>query len=481
MIRTCVIRGASWVVAWDPVSRRHEYVRDVDIVFCGNRFEGIVDSYQGGYTDEIDGTDYLIIPGLVNVHSHPASEPLRKGITDETRSPGFHHSSLFEFLSVFDNDGEGRVAALQVAICELLKSGCTTFTDLSSPYDGWLDILGETGIRAVVAPGFRDARWFTRNGHSLEYEWDLAAGREGFDAAVELITQAERHPTGRLSGMVYPAQLDTCSPELLRDSFDYAAQKQLPWQTHAAQSMTEFQELHRRHGRTPIQWMENIGVLGPHSVLGHAIFLDHHPWLHWTTRTDLETLSRQGVSVAHCPTVFSRRGIALRTFGSYRRAGINLGLGTDTYPHNFLEEMRTALSHARLIAQTVDDLNTSDVFDAATIGGARALQRDDIGRIAPGCKADFAMIDLTHPSMRPMREPLRSLLYVAAERAVDRVYVDGAMVVENGEVTTIDYENACGTLEEAQRRSLTRTAELDWAGRNAEQLSPMVYPVGNRP
>ena len=252
------------------------------------------------------------------------------------------------------------------------------------------------------------------------------------------------------------------------------------WQIHAAQSMAEFQELHRRHGRSPVQWMDEIGVLGEQTLLGHAIFLDHHPWLHWTTRTDLNTIAEHGVSVAHCPTVFSRRGITLRTFGEYRRRGVNLGLGTDTYPHNFLEEIRAALSNARIIAESVDDLDTSDVFDAATIGGAKALRRDDIGRLAPGCKADIVLIDLTHPSMRPMREPLRSLLYVAAERAVKQVYVDGRLVVQEGRVKTIDYEEASAALEAAQQRSLAKTAALDWAGRSADQLSPMVYEVRDR-
>ena len=360
-------------------------------------------------------------------------------------------------------------------------SGCTTFTDLSTPYDGWLDALGDTGIRAVAAPGFRDARWFTTDGHALQYEWNLEAGRAAFAEAIQWIELAEQHSSGRLSGMVYPAQLDTCSRDLLRDSFDFANERKLPWQTHAAQSMAEFHELHRRHGYSPVQWMADIGVLGESSILGHAIFLDHHPWLHWTTRTDLKTLAERAVSVAHCPTVFARRGITLRTFGEYRRHGINLGLGTDTYPHNFLEEIRAALSHARVIAETVDDLNTSDVFDAATVGGAMALGRDDIGRLEVGCKADLVLIDLTHPSMRPMREPLRSLLYVAAERAVDRVYVDGCLVVDAGQVTTTDYGQASQVLEEAQLRSLARTQTLDWAGRSAAELSPMVYAIRDNP
>jgi len=477
MSNTTVIRNAEWVVGWDEGRASHCYLRNIDVVFRGTELVFVGKGFDGLADAEIDGRDRLVMPGLVNIHSHPASEPLRKGITDETRSPGFHHSSLYEFLTVFDNDEPGRKAASQVAISELLLSGCTTFTDLSSPYEGWLDILGDSGIRSVVAPGFRDARWLTRDGHSVSYEWDTGAGREGFKCAQQVIDLAEQHPSGRLSAMVYPAQIDTCTPELLRDSFDYAEERQLPWQTHAAQSVMEFHELQRRHGKTPVQWLDAIGVLDERSILGHGIFLDHHPWLHWTSRSDLGRLADRGANIAHCPTVFSRRGITLRTFGEYVRRGVNLGLGTDTYPHNFLEEMRNAMTYARVIAESVDDLNTSDIFNAATLGGAKALGRDDIGRLAAGCKADFVLVDLKHPAMRPMREPLRSLMYVACDRAVRDVYVDGNQVVADGRVLTIDLDAASDALEEAQARSLARTPTLDWAGRSADEMSPPVYPV----
>ena len=276
--------------------------------------------------------------------------------------------------------------------------------------------------------------------------------------------------------MVYPAQVDTCRPELLRDSYDYAEEYALPWQTHAAQSVAEFHEMQRRHGKTPIRFLHSVGALGERSVIGHAIFLDHHPWLHWTSREDLDLLADNGVSVAHCPTVFMRRGISLRTLGAYLRRGINVGIGTDTYPHNFLDEMRSALYCARIAGESVADLTTSDVFDAATIGGANALRRDDIGRLAPGCRADLVLVDLGAPSMMPVREPLRSLVYVAADRAIERVYVDGELVVDRGEVLTIDHRAALAGLQEAQARSLERTPSLDWAGRSASELSPMVLP-----
>ena len=475
MPATTVIRNAAWVVAWSARDSRHVYLRNADVAFADGAVVQVGGRYAGEAAVEIDGSDRMVMPGMINVHSHPTSEPLRKGITDEIRSPGFYHSSLYEFLTIFENDAEGLAASVRVAMAELLKSGVTTVVDFSAPFDAWLDVLAESGIRACVAPAFRDARWFTKDGHLLDYEWSETSGRAGFEKAQRVIDLANQHPSGRLMGMMAPSQIDTCSADLLRDAYDYAEEKNLPWQTHAAQSVNEFQEMVRRHGRTPIQWMEDIGVLGEHSIIGHGIFLDHHPWVHWSTRDDLRLLADRGATVAHCPTVFMRRGIALRTFGGYVREGINMGIGTDTYPHNFLEEMRNVGTIARAVAETVDDLNTSDIFNAATVGGARALRRDDIGRLAVGARADLVCVDLTAPSMMPVREPLRSLVFAACDRAVRDVFVDGKQVVKNGEVTTIDLRSALDELQAAQARSMRSIPDLDWAGRSADQLSPMVF------
>ncbi len=472
-----VIMNADWTIAWDGRAKRHVYLRGADTAFADGRITFVGKGYQGPADVVVDGRDRLVMPGLVNIHAHPSSEPLRKGITDEIRSPGFWHSSLYEFLTVFETDLEGWRAAMQVGLAELLLSGCTTVADLSFPFDGWLDLLADSGIRAVAAPVYRDARWYTRNGHSLEYEWDTGRGRQQFDQARQLIELARQHPSGRLSGMVSPAQIDTCSATLIRDSHDYAAERDLPFQIHAAQSVTEFHEMVRRHGKTPIQWLHAIGGLSQRSIIGHGIFLDHHPWLHWTTREDIGLLAGAGATVAHCPTVFARRGITLRSFGSYRRAGINLGIGTDTYPHNMLEEMRAAANNARVIAESVDDLMTADIFDAATRGGARALRMDDIGGIAPGFRADLVLADTRHPAMRPLREPLRSLIGVAAERAVRDVYVGGDKVVADGRCLTIDLAAASQALEEAQARCLGTAPRNDWAGRSAADLAPLALPI----
>jgi cytosine/adenosine deaminase-related metal-dependent hydrolase len=474
-----VVRNASWVVAFDAATGSHTYLNDADVAFDGGRIVHVGPSYEGPAAEEIDGRGMMVMPGLVNIHSHPTSEPLNKGWNDEIGSPKLYGSSLYEFMPLLRPDAEAVKACVTVALSEALMSGVTTLVDLSLPYENWLDTLAASGLRGVVAPMYRSARWFTKNGHVVEYEWDDAAGRKAMDEALRLVDAAARHPSGRLSGMVAPAQIDTCTPELIRDSFAAAGERDLPFQIHAAQSVVEFHEITRRHGMTPVEWLESLGVLSQRSIIGHGIFLDHHSsTANWPKRDDLSTLVGTQTTVAHCPVVFHRRGIAMQSFGRYAARGVKLGLGTDTYPHNMLEEMRAVLITSRLMAEDVWDLRTSHVFDAATLGGARALLRDDIGRLAVGAKADMVLVDLAHPAMRPVRDPLRSLIYVAAERPVRTVIVDGETVVRDGKVTTMDLEGAAAALEEAQKRLLPKVKEFDWAKREHTTISPLVYPRG---
>jgi 5-methylthioadenosine/S-adenosylhomocysteine deaminase len=306
------------------------------------------------------------------------------------------------------------VDCCRMGLAELLMSGVTTLVDLSVPYDGWFETLEESGIRAIAAPMYRSARWFTRNGHVVEYEWDEKAGRAAMDTALAHVDRALAHPSGRFGAMVAPSQIDTCTPDLIQDSLAAAKERGLTMQIHAAQSVVEFHEITRRHGMTPVQWLDSLGVLGADSIIGHGIFLDHHERTCWVRTNDLGRLAETGTAVAHCPTVFQRRGITLRTAGRYLREGIRLGIGTDTYPHNMLEEMRSVLYLSRVMADDVYDIRTSQVFEAATLGGAGILKRDDIGRLAPGAKADLVVVDLTVPAMQPMRDPLQSLIYIAA-------------------------------------------------------------------
>ncbi|MCB2191136.1 MAG: amidohydrolase family protein [Deltaproteobacteria bacterium] len=474
MVETTLIRNAAWVIAWDGDAGEHLYLNDADVVFEGNLITHVGPGYAGEADRVIQGKGLLVMPGLVDIHSHPANEPMSQGINEELGSPRLYNSSLYEYMPLFKADDDGLKAAATVAYAELLMSGTTTLVDLSIPYDGWLELMAQSGLRGVLSPMYRSASWSTSNGYTVEYLWDQVAGREAMAQAMEVVDNALKHPSARLSGQLCPAQVDTCTPELLQASQDEARKRGLTMQVHAAQSQVEFNEMTQRHGVTPIQWLDALGVLDHDTTIGHGIYLDHHSCLDWYTKKDLGILARNQCSVAHCPNVFSRRGMKLEHFGAYHDAGVNLGIGTDTYPHNMIEELRSAIIFGRLASGEIRP-STAEVFNAATVGGAKALGRKDIGRLTPGAKADVVLVDLERPAMKPCREPLRSLIYVAAERAVRDVFVDGRQVVRQGRVMNLDYASAKDALEQAQKRSLEGMQALDFASRTPEEISPLTF------
>ncbi|HEX3990294.1 MAG TPA: amidohydrolase family protein [Acetobacteraceae bacterium] len=476
MAVTC-IRNAAWIIAWDPTLGRHAYLRDADLVFEDDRIRFIGRLYTGAFDIEIPGTGLLVMPGLVNIHSHPSTEPFFRGIREEHGLPTMFMTGLYERGFAFRPDAAGRVAGKTTAYCEMLLTGITTVADLSGIDEGWIDLAARSGLRVFLAPSYASARWHLTNNWQLQYNWDEPAGRNGFDAALRLIDAAQVDPSGRLSGVISPAQIDTCTRDLLRDSHDAAVERNLPFTTHCAQSVNEFNEMTNRHGITPVQWARDIGILGGSTVLGHAIFIDEHSWLHWHTREDLGILAATSTSIAHCPSPFARYGQTLEDFGRYVRRGVNIGMGTDVAPHNLIEEMRLAATLARVAAEDITATSLTDVFHAATAGGAQALGRIDIGRLAPGAKADLVLVDLTNPWMMPARDPLRSLVYTAADRAIHKVFIDGRLVVDQGKVLTLDHAAALEALTEAQSRMIAAVPGYDWARRHADQLTPMSLPM----
>ncbi len=471
---TTVIRNAGWVIAWDEAAGRHIYRRNIDIAFVEGTITFVGRNHPGMAERVIDGKDRLVLPGLIDIHSHPEHEPLYRGMREEHGLRNMHMTGLYERSQAFSApDDEARAASAEFAYCELLLSGVTSLVDISPVWDGWIDLVARSGMRGFLAPGYASARWRLTNDFNLQFDWDERRGRAGFATALALVDRAARHPSGRLSGVVPPMQIDTCPADLLRDSREAARERGLPFTVHIAQSVNEVQEMIRRHGKTPVQWAYEIGILGPDTILGHALFLDAHSWIRWWTKSDLKLIAETGSSVAHCPTPFARYGQVMENFGDYLRAGVNMGLGTDTAPHNLVEEMRKAAVLARIAARDIETVTTSDLLHAATVGGAKALLREDLGRIAANKKADLVLVDLTLPQMMPVRDPLRSFVYHAGDRAVREVFVDGRQVVAEGKVITLDQAAAAERLALAQRRMLEAAPRRDYRGRSAEEIVPL--------
>ncbi|MGI6853941.1 amidohydrolase family protein [Mesorhizobium sp. 1B3] len=474
--KTICFRSADWIIGWDERNSKHCYFRNADLAYRDGTIIHVgPGKFEGHCDEEIPGAGLCLMPGLVDIHNHSASMPTFRGIREELGNPNFFFSGLYEGWGLFMPPIDRRAQTTRLAICELLLSGVTTYVDMSYPYPGWIDAVAETGIRASLSPLFDSAKIVVISDHQLEYRWAPDGGTADYKNALALLDQIAAHPSGLLSPMVSPMSVDACTPELLRQSYELALDRGWPYHLHAGMSVIEFHEMTRRTGLTPIQWLEKLGVLGPATIIGHSAILDHHSWIHWHTREDIGILARSGASISHCPVVLSRVGVTLESFGAYRKAGINVGIGTDCHPHNMLEEMREAAILSRVTDQHMFSARTADVFDAATTGGARALLRDDIGRLEVGGKADIVAIDVTHPMMLPLYDPLRSLLFSACDRAVKDVYIAGKKVVADGKVLTVDHQAIADEVALIQADVTADIPNRDRKRRTALEVAPLTY------
>ena len=226
---TTVIRNADWVVAWDEAASGHVYRRHLDIAFSGSTIVFVGRNYGGVADEVVDGKDRLVLPGLIDIHSHPEHEPLYRGVREEHGLRNMHMTGLYERSQAFyAPDDEARAASAELAYCELLLSGVTSLVDISPVWDGWLELFARSGMRGFLAPSYASARWRLANDFDLQFAWNEERGRNDFATALGLIDRAVRHPSGRLSGVVSPMQIDTCTDDLLRDSYDAANERDYP-------------------------------------------------------------------------------------------------------------------------------------------------------------------------------------------------------------------------------------------------------------
>ena len=189
--------------------------------------------------------------------------------------------------------------------------------------------------------------------------------------------------------MLFPYQFDACTPSLLQEVKQVAAELSVPVHMHTAQTLFEFHDSLRRYNKTPVQLLADIDFLDEQTILTHVIYTTNHPQSGFPIddKTDLQILADRGTHVAHCPVVYARRDRVLGSFACYREMGINVPLGTDTFPQDMIEEMRWAALGCKWIDRDANRGSAREVFNAATIDGARALSRADIGTASTGGKS----------------------------------------------------------------------------------------------
>jgi len=473
-----IVIHAGYVIAYD--GRGHRLLRDGAVMVEGDRIVSVGPrpaAPAGADVEIVEARDAILTPGLISTHAHIGGSPLDRSFIEDRGNPQFFYSGLFELLPVRGSaqDEDGTRACVDFSMAELLRGGVTTVMEIGGASEYVAARAADYGLRVYVGLAFRSGRWLTRDGRRVEWEWDEEQGRRGLAQAIEIHKKYDGAHGDLVRCFFSPAQVDTCTPELLQASKRAADERQRPWQLHTSQSVVEFNEMLGRHGKTPVAWLRDLGVLGPSAILGHAIVIGGSSWTNYPSG-DVAIMADAGCSVAHAVWVFARRGVVMESFASYRRAGVNMSLGTDTNPQSVIEAMRWAAVVSKIVERNTEATTAAHVFDAATLGGARALGRDDLGRIAPGAKADLVLWKGASWGMTPLRDPVKNIVYNATAEDVDRVWVDGRLVVDGGRVCAADERAILAALQAGGERMWPRMARFDWAGRDADTLSPQTYP-----
>ena len=465
---------AGWIVGFDGDG--HRLLRDGVVVVEGERILYVGRAFDGDVDETVDARDRVLTPGLITTHAHLGGSPLDRSFIEDRGNPQFWYSGLFEMLPVrgeAQDEDAGR-ACVDFSMAELLRGGVTTCLEIGGLGDYVVDRAAHYGLRVYMGLAFRSGRWLTRDGRRVTWEWDEESGRHGLRRAVELFKKHDGAHGGLVRCCFSPAQVDTCTPELLIEAKRWADETRRPFTVHTSQSVVEFNEMLQRHGKTPVAWLNDLGVLGDNTVLGHAIIVGGSSWTNYPAG-DVALMAESGCSVAHAVWVFARRGVLMESFALYRTAGINVALGTDTNPQSVIEAMRWAAVCSKVVERNTEATTAADAFDAATLGGARALGRDDLGRIAAGATADLVLWRAASWTMTPLRDPIKNIVYNATAADVDRVYVGGRLVVDGGRVLAADEAKILADLQAGGERMWPRMKQFDWAGRSADELSPLSY------
>jgi len=472
---TTTLYRAGWIVAFQE--GEHRVLRDGCVVVEDDRVTFVGSTYPGAVDRYVDLPDRIVTPGFINTHAHLDESPIDKSVQEDVGNRQFWLTGLIEILptEMAGLDEDGARACVDYSLIELARTGTTTVLQMGGIAEYAADAIEASGLRGYVAPMYRSGRWFTPDGRRVDYAWDADDGRSGFEAATAFVERLRGSASGRVQGFLAPAQVDTCSEALLRDSRAAADDLGVPLSLHASQGVWEFQEMTRRHGRTPVEWLADIGFLGPRTVLGHAIFIAGNSWVNFAG-DDLGLLAESGTSVSYNAWCFIRRGLVMESFPDYVDAGVNMCLGTDTAPQSMIESLRWTAIAGKVAARRTDVSTARQVFDAATVNAADLLGRPDLGRIAPGAKADLLFWRADGFTMTPMRDPIRNLVYYAQPSDLADVLVDGRPVVEDGVVLGADVDTATRRVQEAGERMWSRWPAGDWAGRTLDEMAPATYP-----
>ncbi|MCD7781718.1 MAG: amidohydrolase family protein [Methanosphaera sp.] len=400
------------------------------LLIVDNKIEEIGNNLSGSDADKvIDATDKIVMPGLINTHSHVAMTLLRSVGDDE---------DLQAWLNDFIWPREAKLndelvyVGSKLAMAEMIKTGTTMFNDMYFYMDQTAKAVDESGMRALLGYGMIDLS-------------DEDKRKSELNITKKFIKDHHNAANGRINVAVAPHAPYTCSEELLVESKKIADNNNLKLHIHVSETKSEVDDLKKEKGMTPFEYLDNIGLLSSDTIAAHGV---------WTTDSEIKLLSDRGVSISHNPSSNMKLASGIAPVSKYIDNDVNVSIGTDGVSSNNNLDMFSEMKTTALL-QKVDTLNpktvpAKDAYMMATVNGAKALGVNS-GEIKVGKLADIILVDTRVPHLTPLRDPLSSVVYSALGSDVDTVICDGQILMENKELTTINEQEAIDDCIEASK------------------------------
>lgn len=480
---------ADHVLAFDGAS--HTLFREAAVLIE----DGVIVSVgatadAGADVDErIDLGESLLMPGLIDLDALTDIDHLildSWGTAAQSRRLQWSSDYFDRRTHVFTAAERQRIR--EIALVQLALHGITSYMPIASEvHSEWAETASDLramagfsrrlGLRGFLGPSYRSGVNVVTADGRRDIRFDEEAGREGLADALRFFDELAATDDPLLTPVLLPCRIETLTPELLEATAAAADERGALVRLHALQGDFERDRIIAEHGCTPLELIRRVGLLNDRLIVPHGVFLDVNPKVHGEDRGDLARLVDAGVSIVHCPLTNARYGSELETFARYRDAGVNIALGTDSFPPDLIRGIDTGVSVAKVQNASLAHGDLRGYVEAATLGGAAALHRADLGRIAAGAQADLTAFRLDDVRMGAVDDPLRTLVLNGTARDACLTMVAGRVVVHDGLIDGVDLDAVRADTQILFAKMRAAYAERDHLGGTAEDLFPPVFPA----
>jgi cytosine/adenosine deaminase-related metal-dependent hydrolase len=468
----------------------HCIMPEAEIVFEGNRIVFVGHGFDGHCDDIIEAGNAIVAPGFIDLDAlADIDHALIDTWQDDETVAGLDWSEDYFLHARRDVLApEEQVFKRLFAFTHLIRNGVTTAMPIAAEtHNRWAETYDELagaaraaaklGLRTYMGPSYRSGVTVRRAGGARDVLFDEVEGERGLADAVRFARDFPVGEGGLVRGCLLPCRIETLSPELLRKTAQAQDELGCVVRLHCLQSRFEIDFLRQRYGRTPLEMLEEAGLLGPQLLIPHGILIRGHSLNPGQAYGEIEKIAASGATVIHCPLATARYCMALESFDRFRRAGVNMAMGTDTFPPDMIRNMDYGSNISKIMDGSFAAGNPADQFRAATLGGANALGRKDLGRLAPGAAADLIVVDLADARIGVVDDPIRTLLMNCGGANVRSVIIDGRFVMRDWTLAAVDDVAMRQQAQACFDKIKAAYSERDFRGRGTHDLFPPAFPV----